>query len=187
MMTNRFKQAASLLMLIFFLSQLSGCAVVHDRRSTGSVIDDQEIEFRALALLHEHDDIRNKSNISITSYNQRVLLTGQAANQQVSQRFANLVSRLPRVQKVFNEITIGAEGTWSEAVDDAYLTSKAKVYLIEIDLEGFDPTRVKVVTSLDTVYLMGLVTRKEADLVADKVRYLSGVKRVVKLFEYIPG
>ena len=162
-------------------------AVAHDRRTTGTYVEDQEIEFKALKLLNDHPDIKERSNISITSYNLQALLTGQAASEDVGQRFADLVSRLPRVRKVFNEVAVGAESTWSDSADDMYLTSKVKLALFDVKLKGFDPTRVKVTTSLDTVYLMGLLTPQEADAVTDKVRYLSGVKRVVRLFEYLPA
>jgi osmotically-inducible protein OsmY len=86
---------------------------------------------------------------------------------------------------VFNEVAIGAESTWGEATADAYLTTKVKLALFDVQIEGFDPTRVKVTSSQGSVYLMGLLTPTEADAVTEKTRFVSGVKRVVKLFEYI--
>jgi osmotically-inducible protein OsmY len=163
----------------------TGAAVAHDRRSSGTVVDDQEIELRAVRLRMENDDITERSNISVTSYNLKVLLTGQAQSAEVSQRFANMVAQLPRVAHVYNEVEIGAESTWSDTASDAYLTSKVKLALFDVGLEGFDPLRVKVVTSKSTVYLMGLITPSEAAAVTEKVRFLSGVDRVVRLFEYI--
>ena len=68
---------------------------------------------------------------------------------------------------------------------DAYLTAKVKLELLNISLPSFDPTRVKVVTELNVVYLMGLVTQEEAAAVVEKARYIKGVERVVKIFEYI--
>ncbi|MGD2119561.1 MAG: BON domain-containing protein [Chromatiales bacterium] len=163
----------------------TGAAVVHDRRSTGVVIDDQEIELRALKLKSDHPEITQHSNISVTSYNLVALLTGQAESQQISGQFADLVSRLPRVKKVVNEVVIGAERSFTESTSDTYLTSRAKLALFDLGIEDFDPTRIKVVTSQGTVYLMGLVTHREAEAASDKVRFISGVKRVVKVFEYI--
>ncbi len=86
---------------------------------------------------------------------------------------------------MYNEVTVGAEGTWSEAAADTLLTSRVKVELFNVGIQGFDPLRVKTTSSLGTVYLMGLLTPEEADAVVEKVRYISGVKRVVRLFEYI--
>ena len=185
------------LLLLVTASLLSGCtaavvggvavgtSVVHDRRSTGVIIDDQEIELKALQIKHDHPEITSRSNISATSYNLVVLLTGQAESANVVSQYANLVSRLPRVRKVHNEVVIGAESTFSESTGDAYLTSRAKLALFDVDIPNFDPSRIKVVTSQDTVYLMGLVTHQEAEAATDKVRYISGVKHVVKVFEYI--
>lgn len=163
----------------------AGAAVVHDRRTTGVVIDDQEIELRAAKLKFDHPEISERSNISITSYNLTVLLTGQAESQEVVLKFADMVSRLPRVKKVFNHVLIGAEGTFSESTNDVYLTSRAKLALFNVELPDFDPTRIKVVTSQGTVFLMGLVTREEGQKASDEVRYVSGVKHVVKVFEYV--
>ena len=69
---------------------------------------------------------------------------------------------------------------------DSLITAKVKTELLRItDLEGFNGTRVKVVTTNGTVYLMGLLTHQEADVVTEKARQVGGVQRVVKLFEYI--
>ena len=163
----------------------AGAAVVHDRRTTGVVIDDQEIELRAVKLKYEYPEISDRSNISITSYNLTVLLTGQAESQELVLKFADMVSRLPRVKKVFNHVVIGSEGTFTESTNDVYLTSRAKLALFNVDLPDFDPTRIKVVTSQGTVFLMGLVTREEGQKASDAVRFVSGVKHVVKVFEYI--
>ena len=118
-------------------------------------------------------------------YNMQVLLTGQAENMEIVERYRDRLMQIPRVRTVFNEVTVGAESTWGEATADTYLTSKVKVALFNVKLPGFDPTRVKVTSSLGAVYLMGLLSPTEADAVTEEVRFVSGVKRVVKLFEYI--
>lgn len=164
----------------------TGAAVAHDRRTAGTVVEDKEILFKALNLLNnENPDIREKSNITVTPYNLQVLLTGQAISDEVSQRYAQLVAQIPRVRKVFNEVVVGAESTWTEEADDVYMNSKVKLALFNLGIKGFDPTRVEVTSSQGVVYLMGLLTPQEADVVAEKVRFVGGVKRVVTLFEYI--
>jgi osmotically-inducible protein OsmY len=179
-------------------SLLSGCpamvvggavqtaAVAHDRRSTGSYVEDQEIEIRAFQLLQDNPDIRDRSNISTTSYNLVVLLTGQAADEQTSARFAELMAKQANVKRVYNEVVVGPETSLADESGDAYITSKVKLALFDVKVPGFDPTRAKVVTSQGVVYLMGLLTPAESDAVVDKVRRVSGVKRVVKVFETIP-
>ncbi len=186
-----------LLISTLCLTQLNGCAplvfggmvaganVIHDRRSTGAYVDDKEIKFKAISLRGENSDISEKTNIDIAVYNQRILLTGQAPNRALSQAFAQQVAEIPRVRHVFNEIEITEEASWSDAVSDTYLTGKVKMALFDIDIEGFDPTRVFVTSSLSSVYLMGLLTQPEIDAVTEKVRHLEGVKRVVRLFERI--
>ncbi|MDJ0740187.1 MAG: BON domain-containing protein [Gammaproteobacteria bacterium] len=166
-------------------SAVTGAAVIHDRRTTGTVVEDQEIFVRAISIRAEDAELKQKSNLNVDVYNLQVLLTGQAENAAIVDDYVQRVAAIPRVRNVFNEVTIGAESTWSETTADAYLTSKVKVALFDVKRPGFDPTRVKVTSSLGSVYLMGLVTPDEADAVTDKVRFVSGVKRVVKLFEYI--
>ena len=163
----------------------TGVAVAHDRRTTGTVVDDKEITVQAIRLRAGDPEIRQHSNITITTYNLKVLLTGQAESAAISQRLADRIAQLPRVAHVYNEVQVGAEATWSDSAGDAYLTSKVKLALFEVKLDGFDPLRVKVTSADGTVYLMGLLTTQEAEAVTEKVRYLSGVKKVVRLFEYV--
>jgi osmotically-inducible protein OsmY len=182
---------------VLLASLLSGCpamvvggvaqtaAVAHDRRTTGTYIEDQEIEIRAFRLLQDNPAIKDRSNISTTSYNLSVLLTGQAADAQTSARFAELVAKLPRVKRVHNEVVVSAETNIADDSNDSYITSKVKLALFDVKVKGFDPTRVKVVTSKGVVYLMGLLTPAETDAVVENVRRISGVKRVVKVIETV--
>lgn len=196
-MNTKLRPILILLIASAFTSGLGGCAAVvvggaaagagvaHDRRTTGTIIEDKEILLKAMKFRENDADLKQRSNISIDVYNLQVLLTGQAEDAELTSRFASRVATIPRVRKVFNEVSIGAEGTWSDATSDAYLTSKVKLALFDVGIEGFDPLRVKVTTSLETVYLMGLLTPDEAESVTETVRHLSGVKRVVRLFEYL--
>jgi len=191
------RKTIQLLTVLLIASLLGGCAaavvggvaagagVIHDRRTTGTIIEDKEILLGALHLREADADLMQRSNINIDVYNLQVLLTGQAQDADLVHRFKQQVATLPRVRNVFDEVYIGAESTWGEATADAFLTSKVKLALFQLDIEDFDPTRVEVTSSLGSVYLMGLLTRAEADAVTEKVRYVSGVKRVVRLFEYL--
>lgn len=165
----------------------TGAVVAHDRRTTETFIEDQQILLSAIGMRNEDPAIKQNANVNIDVYNRQVLLTGQAENMPIVERFRDRVLTIPRVRGVFNEVSIGAESTWGEATADAYLTSKVKLALFDVGIDGFDPTRVHVTSSLGSVYLMGLLTPAEADAVTEEVRFVSGVKRVVKLFEYIDG
>ena len=186
-----------ILIALVITSLLSGCAAVvvgagttgatvaHDRRTTGTYVEDKAILLKALQMRSQDEVLQKNSNISIEVYNLQILLTGQAIDADVVARFRDKLLKIDRVKHVYNEVTVGAEGTWSEAAADTLLTSRVKVELFNVGIQGFDPLRVKVTSSLGTVYLMGLLTPEEADAVVEKVRYISGVKRVVRLFEYI--
>jgi osmotically-inducible protein OsmY len=186
-----------ILIALVITSLLSGCAAVvvgagttgatvaHDRRTTGTYVEDKAILLKALQMRSQDEVLQKNSNISIEVYNLQILLTGQAIDADIVARFRDKLLKIDRVKHVYNEVTVGAEGTWSEAAADTLLTSRVKVELLNVGIQGFDPLRVKVTSSLGTVYLMGLLTPEEADAVVEKVRYISGVKRVVRLFEYI--
>jgi osmotically-inducible protein OsmY len=163
----------------------TGASVAHDRRSAATVLADDTIELQAMKLLYEHPDIAARSSISINSYNQVALLTGQAESSEVGRRFADLVARLPKVKTVVNEVGVGPSAGLTEASKDLYLASRCKLAIASIKIPDFDPLRVHVVSSAGKVYLLGLVTSEEAAAVVEEVRYVPGVVQVVKLFEYI--
>lgn len=165
----------------------TGALIAHDRRTTGTYVEDQEIRLRAIVMRNDDPALQQNANIDISVFNLQVLLTGQATNMPIVERFRDRVLTIPRVRGVFNEVAIGAESTWGESTADAFLTAKVNLALNDIELEDFDMSRVKVTSSLGSVYLMGLVTPTEADTVTEVVRYVSGVKRVIKLFEYLDG
>lgn len=176
---------------------LSGCApliiaggataagVYHDRRTAGSVISDETIELKAARALYLDKDIHDQAHVSATSYNQIVLLTGEAPTPELRTQAENLVRGISGVRLVHDEISIGAPTTLAVRGEDAWITTKVKTGLFRIKLPGFDPTRVKVVTENANVYLMGLLRRDEAEAVVNRVRTVDGVRRVVKVFEYI--
>lgn len=159
--------------------------VAHDRRTTGTQVEDQGILLKAIQLRGDDPELERLTNIDITVFNMQVLLTGQAQNAAIVEDFQRDVAAITNVRRVFNEVVIGAESTFGEATSDAYLTTRVKLALFDVKIDDFDPTRVKVTSSQGSVYLMGLLTPTEAEAVTEKVRFVSGVKRVVKLFEYI--
>ena len=160
-------------------------ATIHDRRTTGTIVEDQNIKLRVRSLLGDMPEINSRSNIHVTSYNQRVLLYGQTEDAALAETFAQEVSKLPKVNAVYNEVIEGARtDAWDYSRDTALVT-KIKTLLINVDVDGFDPTRVKVAASDGNIYLMGLVTPDEGAAVVEYVRGISGVKRVVEIFEYI--
>jgi osmotically-inducible protein OsmY len=175
----------------------AGTAVVaSSRRSPGSVVDDETIEVKARLAILENKELNSQVHVEITSYNGIILLTGEAPTEQLRTEVENIVRKIPEVENIatktgatppiHNEITIAAPSSFMTRTSDSLVTAKVKTELLGItDIEGFNGTRVKVVTENGTVYLMGLLTHKEADAVTEKARQVGGVQRVVKLFEYI--
>lgn len=162
-------------------------AAVHDRRSVGTVLDDQGIELEVLKLVRQDPALKGDARIRVTSFNRVVLLTGEAPSEALKQRAAQHARSLADVRQVHNEIRVAAPAALSTRTSDSWITAKTKTSLLKVKLEKFDPTRVKVVTNNGTVFLMGIVTPKEADEVVEVVRQVDGVQRVVKVFEYQQG
>lgn len=162
-----------------------GAAVLHDRRGATTVIDDQRIALLALQEIYADPALRTGSRVTATSYNGIVLLTGEARDEAQRERIGKAVARISNVRRVVNELAIGPTGDLLSDGADTLLGSRVKLALSGVQLPDFDPTRVKVVTSSQVVYLMGLVTAAEAEAVVEKVRYVPGVRRVVKVFEII--
>ncbi len=163
----------------------TGISVIHDRRSAGTVLDDKTITVKIMNELLSRPELREHSSMSASSYNHLVLLTGQAENAEYRAQFERIAATTPMVKRTVNEVQISPNATLTEQSKDSWITSKAKVELFNIKLPQFDPTRVKVITEKGVVYLMGMVTPEEADAVVEKIRYLSGVTKVVKVFEYL--
>ncbi|AUB79757.1 BON domain-containing protein [Candidatus Thiodictyon syntrophicum] len=161
-----------------------GAAAAHDRRDYTTFIDDQQIDFVATAALDDEPGLKGRGRVSVTSYNYLVLLTGQVRSEAEVALAGGVVSRLPKVRKVVNEVTIGPDIDFARKSEDVLLTSRAKLALFKVEVPDFDPTRVTVVTENGVVYLLGLVSVAEGDAAVEQVRYVPGVVQVVKLFEY---
>ncbi|MEW8429037.1 MAG: BON domain-containing protein, partial [gamma proteobacterium symbiont of Ctena orbiculata] len=168
------KNFASLLAICITVSILQGCAaavvggaaatatVAHDRRTTGTIVEDQSIELKAYDLMSKDPRFKQQSSIHVTSYNLVVLLTGQAADESLRSKAEQLAASIDRVRRVVNEVEIGSTSTLVENSRDVALTTEVKVRLAKIKLPDFDPLRVKVVTERGAVFLLGLITKKEA-------------------------
>lgn len=152
-------------------------------RTIGSYIDDEVIETLALVNLKKGSESVQASNIGVTSYNGLVLLTGQAPDEVTRTEAEQILSQLRKVRKIHNEIKISGNASTISRTNDVWLTTKVKAQLLTN--ETINGSRIKVVTSASTVYLMGLVSTQEADIAVDITRSISGVEKIVKVFEYV--
>lgn len=176
------------------LSQLYGCAatavggaaagtaVVLDRRTAGVFVGDQEIELRAMSRLQDAFP-QKTDNISTTSYNRQVLLTGQVPDEDTRSRAGEVVKGIPGVRTVFNELSVSGVTSLTSDANDMSITSKVKTRLLRE--ENVPGTKIKVVTEASVVYLMGLLTPAEAKAATEIARTTAGVTKVVTLFELI--
>ena len=179
--------------LVALIPQLHGCAgvaaagagtavlVTQDRRTSGAYIEDQNIETKTSKALEQHFGKNDKVHINVTSFNRYVLLSGQVPDQEIKTQAGVTALGIENVRNVQNELVVGPVTSGSQGATDAYITSKVKgQFLTE---NKFNPNHVKVVTDDNVVYLMGLVTAKEADDAAEIARSTSGVTKVVRVFE----
>lgn len=181
-----------LAIVIALIPVLHGCAalvlggvgtavvVADDRRTVGTVTEDQSIEIKA------GNRVRDKfkaPHLNITSYNRMVLLTGEVPDAATKTEIGNIARGVENVRGIYNELAIADNRALSSRANDTFLTGKVKARFV--DGQKFNPVHVKVVTEANAVYLLGLVKRKEADDATEIARTTGGVQKVVKLFEYL--
>ncbi len=166
---------------LMFGGVIGGAMVASDRRSTGIQLEDETIEQRSATAIREN--FGTKEHISITSYNRQVLITGEVSADTVRRQVESLIGRIENVRAVVNELVIGPASSMSDRTSDALLVAKVKASMV--DTEDVFANVYKVVGERGTIYLMGRVTQREAKRATDVVRGVAGVKRVVRVFEYI--
>jgi len=189
------KQTKPAMALLLATILLSGCAaaivggtaaVVHDRRSIGNIIDDGGIELIVKQQIYNETDINKDDHIKVVSNNGIVLLVGETTTEKNRARATEIAQSVNGVRQVHNELEVRFETSLGARFDDSYLNTKINTALLTKNpVHGFDPTRINVTTVRDIAYLMGLVTREEGEAVANVVRNVGGIAKVVKVFEYI--
>jgi osmotically-inducible protein OsmY len=185
----------ALLLATLLASQLlaTGCAplmlggavvggmMVADRRTSGAQLEDQGIELKALnrvsALAGE------RGHVNVTSYNRMVLITGEVANEADKAAIEQAVGQIENVRSIVNELAVTAPSTLGSRSNDVVLTSKVKASLI--DAKDLQANAFKVVTERGQVFLLGRVTEREANRASDVARSISGVQKVVRVFEIL--
>ena len=189
------KQTKLTITLLLMAILLSGCtvaviggtaAVVHDRRSVGNVIDDGGIEVSVKQKIYNDSAINKDDHIKVVSNNGIVLLVGETTTEKNRNSATDIAQSVNGVRQVHNELEVRFETSIGGRVDDSYLNTKVNTALLTNNpVPGFDATRINVTTVRDIAYLMGLVTRADGEAVADVVRNVGGIAKVVKVFEYI--
>jgi osmotically-inducible protein OsmY len=152
-----------------------------DRRTTGTYIEDEGIELKSLGTLR---DVNSRGgHVNATSFNRRVLLTGEVPTEALRKQAEESVQGLTNVREVVNELQIAGASSLASRGNDSLVTSNVKFRML--NNPRFTPNHIKVLTEAGTVYLMGLVSQDEGDAAVEITRTTSGVSRVVKVFEYV--
>jgi osmotically-inducible protein OsmY len=182
-----------LLAAVALVTQISACvpvvvggaavggAMAADRRTSGVYVEDQNIEIKAVPKLSTA--LGEAAHVNITSYKGNVLLTGEVPTSEAKSKAESIVKTIESVRNVTNELAVGFKTSISSRANDAYLTSKIKAQFVSEN--RFQANLVKVVTENGAVYLMGYVTQLEAEAAVDIARNTNGVRKVVKVFEYM--
>jgi len=188
-------KSIKLVALLSIVSILQGCAaaavvavstgasMATDRRSLGNQIDDQNIELTAYNEITKNKSLSENTNLHITSVNGAVLIVGQAPNSYLKDQAITILNNIEGIVKIHNQIRIGNMISITTKTNDLWLTSKVKTALFSN--EEVSAQDIKVITENAEVFLMGLVSTKEADIAIEVTRNISGVNRVFKAFEYL--
>ena len=158
----------------------AGVMAAEDRRTLGTMTEDERIEFRTSNQVSSRH--KDRVHLNVTSYNRMVLLTGEVPTAAVKTDAERIAHSVENVRGVVNELTVGVPSTLTNRANDTYITSKVKARFV--DAQRFNPLHVKVVTENQVVYLLGLVRQQEAKDAAALARTTEGVKKVVTVFEY---
>jgi osmotically-inducible protein OsmY len=161
----------------------AGALMASDRRITESYLADEGIEIRGGNRISEK--FGSNAHVNITSFNRMALLTGEVPSASARAEIEKLVAGVPNVKSTVNELQVAGTSSLAGRSSDTYITSKVKARFV--DANKFSANHVKVVTEAGTVYLLGLVTQREADDSVDIARTTSGVLKVVRVFEVISG
>lgn len=187
------KQLAWAVLAIGTLGTLQGCipvivggtgmavAMVSDRRTSGTYVEDESIEWKAVKRIE--DRLGDKVHVNATAFNRKLLLTGEAFNEASRDEAGRVAAAVENVKEVVNELRIAPTSSLSARSNDTYISSKVKARFV--DQKDFRIQQVKVITEAGTVFLMGLVTEKEGQAATEITRTTSGVQKVVRVFEYI--
>lgn len=184
-----------LLLILIMTCSLQGCffvagaaagaaaiAVVYDHRKIEKIAHDKTIAKRASDQIQADPELRDEAHINVTCFNQTLLLTGEAPSQELRQRAQDLISDTPHIKQIYNQITIQTPISALTKTSDSWITTKIATQMLAT--EGLKSSTIKVITENGTVYLLGIVSHDQADMAAEIARKVTGVQKVMKIFQY---
>ena len=184
-----------LVFLLIVVTAISGCETLviagaatgavasQDRRDVETQLDDEKTEIESFTTIFQDDELWKDTNISVVSYNNVILIIGQAPTATLKGKATQEIKKIAEENRVHNQIRIAAPISFYAKRNDEFLTTKVKSSMLFTS--EFPSTKIKVITENSEVFLMGLVTQQEADKAVEITRNVGGVKKVIKVFEYI--
>jgi len=160
---------------------VGGTMVVSDRRSSGTQLEDEAIELKATSRIK--DNLGDKAHANVSSYNRLALITGEVSNARDKEYVTQIVSQVDNVKSVLNELQVAPLNGMTERSKNILLSTRVKANFV--DTKDLSANAFKIVAEGGTVYLMGRVTKREADIAVEVARNTSGVQKVIKVFEIL--
>lgn len=159
----------------------TGAAVALDRRTTGTIVDDKAIEIKVNHALSQNQGLWKTSHFNVLSYNNVVLLAGQTTSEADRRLAEELISEIPKIRRVHNELTIEKPVSLQTRTKDSWITTQIKAKLVGSKIAK--ASRIKVITENGVVYLMGMTTLEEEDAATHIAQNIPGVEKVIQIFE----
>lgn len=179
---RRFTSTLACLATLLLATLIIGCT---HNRTVGTVLDDNTIEYSVIDAIYAAPEIGKESHIKVEVFERMVLLMGETDTEAKRELAEKRAGDVYNVDRVVNEIVVAERADIGTRTNNSWLTAKVSTMLMtSSDLPGFDPDRVKVITSAGTVYLMGQISREDATAVTEVVRNIGGVEKVVTVFNY---
>lgn len=179
--------AFSLQGCIFVVGAAAGAAaiaMVYDHRPIEDTIHDTKTANKIVDQIRKNRVLRDECHIDVTVFNKVVLLTGETPNPEWRQQAEEIVRSVDPSAKIYNQITIQGPTSSLTRTSDSWISTKIKSQMLAMEDLKTNSSSIKVVTENGVVYLMGIVTRQQADIAVDIARQVSGVQKVIKIFQY---
>ena len=153
-------------------------------RTAGARVEDQSIETKVIVNMKSQEPEFRKANFSVISHNGVVLLVGQVVSNELKNKASKIASQASsKIKRIHNELEIAGKTSLIARSNDAWIATKVRTLMLTNS--GVPSRQIRVVAENGAVYLMGLINQSNGDNAARLARNVSGVTRVVKVFEYI--
>ena len=166
----------------FLAGAAAGGLVVYERRPIEIIHEDQNLRTSILEQLKADSDLKRYTRVEVASFNKTIVLIGQAPFPHLKSKAEQIARSVPDVKKLYNLVETGHPIGVSQQAEDTWITTKVKTQLLATP--GVKSGMIKVVTENRVVYLLGKVTKRQAELAVEEVRRVAGVRKVIKIFDY---